>query len=166
MAPSLKTGPEPDRDGEVVILVTGSRKLESTEVVHRALLDGVRACTPLGASMRTHPLRCMTLRHGAAPGLDSVAAKLAKRWGMRVDPVPADWTAPCGDQCRPGHRRVRGDGSDYCPAQGNFRNQAMIDKLPRPTLTLAFLIGESRGTRDCASRAQQAGIPVFFYDCG
>jgi hypothetical protein len=164
VSPTRKAGPDPYPDGQVVILGTGSRKLNKVGIVHKAFLDAIRACTPRGATPTTHPIRDMTFRHGAAAGFDSIGDALAKRWGMKVDPNPADWEAPCSDLCEPGHRRFRPDGTSYCPAAGVFRNQLMIDKLPRPTICLAFPIGASVGTRDCADRAQRAGIPTWYYE--
>lgn len=165
MAPALKTGPVPSRDSGVVIVVTGSRKWQHLGVVNRALLDAAYACSPLGATPRTHPFRDMILHHGDAVGLDKLAGKQAATFGMRVRKHPADWENCNGDNCTPGHRRVRSNGQTYCPTAGHLRNQEMIDL--RPTIVLAFPIGGaqgSRGTFDCAGRAQRADIPVFWYE--
>lgn len=112
-------------------------------------------------TLLAHALRQMpedaTLVHGAAPGLDSLAAEF---WGgihgRPVDPHPADWEGPCRPTCRPGHRRPRGDG-DYCPAAGVYRNQEMLDS--GVDLVVAFPGGP--GTRDMVSRAKAAGVLVL-----
>lgn len=165
MAPSLKTGPEPSRDDGVRLLVTGSRKWSDKNLVWRAIMDGVIACTPIGSRPSTHPFREMRLDHGDAVGLDKLAAQQAQSFGMQVVPHAANWKICDGDDCTPGHRRPRSDGTDYCPTAGHRRNQLMVDLTP--TLVLAFPIGGaqgSRGTFDCATRAQRAGLPVFWYE--
>lgn len=164
MIQPFKTGPVPERDGPVILQVTGSRKWADRAVITNSLLTGIAACSPIGATLRTHPVREMVLRHGKAPGLDSLAGAQAEKMGMHVEKYPADWAAPCIEGCEAGHRRFRGDGSSWCPAAGLRRNDFMVKLLPPASLVLAYIIGESRGTRDCASRAQLAGLPVWFYE--
>lgn len=166
MTPSLKTGPEPSREGPVVILVTGSRKWEDRQAVWHALTDAIAACTPAGATPTTHPFSSMILRHGGARGLDKLAAEQAEVWGMEIDKQVPDWKN-CTDKCPPNCRKVREDGTDYCRQAGFRRNQRMVDKLPRPSICLAFPIGgaaNSAGTFDCATKAQMAGLPTWWYD--
>lgn len=165
MAPSLKTGPTPSRENGVIIVVTGSRKWQHLGVVNRALLDAASACSPIGATPRSHPFRNMILHHGDAIGLDKLAAKQGKAFGMQVIPHAADWKNCSGDNCVPGHRLIRPDGTSYCPTAGHLRNQLMVNL--KPTIVLAFPIGGaqgSRGTFDCATRAQRADLPVFWYE--
>lgn len=164
MTPSLKTGPEPGRDGPVVILGTGSRKLQDKEFVRESILEAVYACIPAGEV--PYSFEGMAFRHGDAPGFDKVAAREARELGMDIDRCPADWRNCCA-QCRPGHRKTRPDGSDFCPTAGHRRNQRMVDKLPRPTLVIACPVGGaqgSRGTFDCAARADRAGLPVYWFE--
>lgn len=148
--------------GGAYVLVTGSRDFRSVHVVERALLEAWHDAAQLGHQE-------LTVVHGGAPGADSIAARWAKRHagdGVEVLAVPADWDGPCRKGCKPGHRRQRRGGGDYCPAQGGWRNQRMVDEV-------APLVGEGRvvclaffarpgssGTADCCRRAEAAGVPV------
>lgn len=78
-----------------------------------------------------------TIVHGGAPGADSLAALVATEQGYEVQAWPADWSL---------HGR----------AAGPIRNKAMIDA--GADFVIAFPGG--RGTGDCVSRAEKAGIPV------
>ena len=80
----------------------------------------------------------------------------AWRQGLREERHPAWWTAPCRAECAPNHRRKRADGSDYCPAAGNFRNQEMLET--GVDVVIAFPGG--RGTADMTGRARSADVPV------
>lgn len=97
------------------------------------------------------------LVHGAATGLDSLAAEIWRELGGDVDPHPADWSAPCRDNCRDGHRRSTPNGSGYCPAAGVYRNREMLKTEPK--FLLAFAGG--RGTADMTEQAQRAGVLVL-----
>jgi hypothetical protein len=63
---------------------------------------------------------------------DALADWVALRRGLLPIRVHADWTGPCDFEgevrCRPGHRRRRSDGTEFCPAAGNRRNQRIIDE--------------------------------------
>lgn len=71
---------------------------------------------------------------------------------------PADWSAPCQTGCQPQHRRTRRDGSSYCPAAGNYRNDVIV--ADNPDRGVAFQLDKSSGTADCIRRMEAAGIPV------
>lgn len=95
--------------------------------------------------------------------------------GGQVETHEADWTGPCRESCKSGHRlrRKQGDGM-YCPAAGDYRNIDMAH-LPDTVLCLAF-IGPctkdpcyselpdphgSHGATQCATYAQfKAHIPT------
>ncbi|MFJ9771156.1 SLOG family protein [Kitasatospora sp. NPDC101157] len=122
----------------------------------RAWSDRARVEWALGVAFRA--FRPIVVVHGGClTGADKFAAEWADRAGITVDPFEADWDN-CGPECRPGHRRRQRDGSEFCPAAGPRRNQAMVDAGAR--FVLAFLLPGSRGTEDCAQRAEAAGIPV------
>lgn len=113
------------------ILVTGSRTWTDRDAVLTALSE---AWDHLGQSPDT------VLVHGACPtGADTIADELWKILGYAVEPHPADW-------------------SRYGRAAGPKRNQEMVDA--GADVCLAFLVPGSRGTADCARRAEKAGIPV------
>lgn len=150
-------------DRTAYLLVTGSRGLRSYRFVATAIDLAWKDAQATGF---TH----LVLIHGAAPGADS----LAERWyqqhkGGTVDrkEFRARWKGPCiPGVCTPGHRRKRPDGSTYCPAEGNYRNQRMVDfAAPHvadgAALALVFYAGPvpSSGTADCQRRAKTAGIP-------
>lgn len=128
------------------ILVAGSRDWSDRAQLEWALGVAFRLWRPI-----------VVVHGGCESGADRFAAEWADRAGIAVDPFEADWDN-CGPECRPGHRRVRGDGSGFCPAAGPRRNQAMVDAGAR--YVLAFLLPGSRGTEDCVRRAKAAGIPV------
>lgn len=150
-------------DRTAYLLVTGSRTLRSYRLV-AAALDLAWDHAQAAAFNR------LLLIHGAAPGADS----LAERWyqehkGSTVDreKFPARWSDPCvPGVCTPGHRRPRRDGSTYCPAEGGYRNQRMVDFVAphvaeNAVRALVFFAGPtpSTGTADCQKRATAAGIP-------
>lgn len=136
------------------ILVSGSRTWRDPSVIRRQLDDATHGV----------PAARITLVHGAAAGVDTVAARYATTRGWNVEAHHADWAAACRKDCARDHRRVNGRG-EYCPAAGTYRNQAMVDTAP--DLLLAFLKDHSAGASDCLRRAKKAGIPIrAVYDCG
>lgn len=79
------------------------------------------------------------LVHGACPtGADRIADELTYAQPWTVERHPADWTLG--------------------KAAGPLRNQAMVDL--GADVCIAFLLPGSRGTVDCAARAEAAGIRV------
>ncbi|MFD0405523.1 SLOG family protein [Kitasatospora sp. NPDC127116] len=143
---SVRSGGDAAVTGVSRILVTGSRAWSD-----RAQLEWA-----LGVAFKA--FRSITVVHGACEtGADRLAQEWAGRAGILCDPFEADWDN-CGPGCRSGHRRVRRDGSEFCPTAGPRRNQAMVDAGAR--YCLAFLLPGSRGTRDCIRRAEAGGIPV------
>lgn len=132
------------------ILITGSREFRSLSAVRTAMLE-------VTAGQRGPHL----LVHGNARGADQIAAVVAKRLGWQVESHPADWNGPCRESCAPGHRQTRRDrGSEYCPAAGHLRNQAMVD-LGADVVVAFFKEGAANaGTHDCVRRARSAGLTV------
>lgn len=76
--------------------------------------------------------------HGDARGADSLADHVARGFGFKTDPHPADW-------------QRHGKGA------GPIRNQQMLDA--GADLVVAFPGG--RGTADMVRRAREAGVPVM-----
>lgn len=146
--------------GPYRILVTASRSWRDARAVRFAL--EAASLDALG--------REVIVVHGAADGGDTLAHLAAVDLGFTPEPHPADWEGPCRPECRPGHRRRRRDGTLYCPAAGDYRNQEMAD-LGADTC-VAFLMPctdrrcrnprphDSHGATDCAKRAKAAGIDV------
>lgn len=112
----------------------------------------------------------LTIVHGAAKGADTMAARWALATpGVLELPYPADWIGPCAKSCRPGHRKPRNDGTDYCPAAGAHRNQRMVGHMAQcdPAIVLGFHASatqDSAGTADCLRRAVAAGLVCREYD--
>jgi hypothetical protein len=114
------------------------------------------------------PFTLMTVMHGKnRSGADNLADGWAvNRYyeGVRVKRVEARWSDPCLPTCTPRHRRWNGV-SDFCPAQGNYRNQRMVDE--HPLATLGFVWQEhSNGTWDCIHRSVKSGVPTLIYRRG
>lgn len=89
----------------------------------------------------------LCIRHGACPpdkDGNPGADELADRWctinDHTVDPCFAEWTR-------------------YGPAAGPIRNAAMLVKLPKVELVVAFPGGD--GTADMVRRARKAGVEVM-----
>lgn len=83
--------------------------------------------------------------HGAAPGADKIAGRIAEAMGLTVEPYPAEW-------------------DKYGNAAGPLRNQRMLDE-GKPTEVHAFHsdLRRSKGTKDMLRRAKRAGLPIAIY---
>lgn len=136
------------------ILVTGSRQWTSAADLQLATLRRQRVRDALEAVFM---LLCpspesFVLVHGAARGLDQLAADVAQQdFGLPVEAHRAQWRTPTG-------------GTDR--TAGFTRNQQMVDL--GADLCLGFPLhpkqatgkDTSRGTWDCLRRAQEAGLPT------
>lgn len=136
--------------------VTGGRHYGHRQHVRRVLED---ALARYGAILVVHG------DNESPDGADFFAREWAeekKAAGFPVDhePHPADWMAPCWAEC---YHQPRTPG-ECCPAQGNYRNQEMVD-LGAAEWHAFFQPGRVNkgGTGDCAGRAEAAGIRVHRY---
>jgi len=78
--------------------------------------------------------------HGAAPGADRLAAKIAEeQLGLKVIPFPAKWNR-------------------YKKSAGHIRNLEMANE--NPDKIIAFWDGISSGTKDMMEIAEKGDIPV------
>lgn len=112
------------------VLVTGSREWTDSYRLTRAL-----------AEVHTRGDEDVTLVHGGAKGADFLAGEIARSWGWRVEVHPARW-------------------DEHGRGAGPIRNQEMVD-AGADVCVAFFKEGEAnRGTRDCATKAKVAGIPV------
>lgn len=130
------------------ILVSGSRNasIANVDAIGYAL-DHIRDTAAPGQKV--------TLRHGAARGVDSIAAEIAVAFGWAVDPYPAAWQE-CGEGCPPRpHLRSKG-GYTWCPQAGHRRNGAMLTATPRATHIFAFPAVGSAGKGGTWNFMQQA----------
>ena len=138
------------------LLVTGSRDWTHLESVNEVLAYYTRQ------AHEKHG-RLLVVHGKATRGGDDLAMSWVKTrqrngWPVDQEPHPAHWNAPCGPDCRPGHRQQK-DGRDWCPYAGHRRNQAMVDLGARACV--GFWRNGSSGTRDCIRRAEAAHIPVL-----
>ena len=135
-----------------LIGLTGSRRWPDPVLLEDTLLGVWHDALQLGYDG-------IELIHGDADGADTIGDTWARRHGIPVHPLPADWEGPCGPECQPGHRRRKRNGRTYCPLAGHRRNQQIVDR--RPLLMVAAQVDGSTGTADCMRRAKKAGIPVY-----
>lgn len=115
------------------VLVTGSRNWNNTDT------DTIWGALDRELEELTDEEELVVIHGGCPTGADELANQWAEDRGVAVNVFPADWAT-------------------HGKAAGPIRNQRMVDA--GADVCLAFPLGESRGTRDCASRAKAAGIPV------
>jgi len=106
------------------VIVCGSRTWTDEQLIADTLL-----CVP----------NC-TIIFGVAPkGADRLAAKVARRMELPLEPHPADWKT-------------------YGKAAGPIRNEEMAKA--GADLCIAFWDGQSKGTMDMMGRCRKHGIPL------
>lgn len=118
------------------ILVTGSREWRDVDAIGLAIFQA-----RFEAPWPSQPV----IVHGDCPtGADAIANGLALRFSWEIEPHPANW-------------------DKYGKTAGPIRNQEMVDA--GADICLAFFQpgAANRGTADCVSRAEKAGIPVIRY---
>ena len=115
------------------ILVTGSREWTDEFAIDREFGSLLRRI-----GREAYPE--FVVVHGAAKGLDTIAANMAAHYRLRAEAHPADWTT-------------------HGKRAGPIRNQAMVDL--GADICLAFPTASSVGTWDCVRRANRAGIRVI-----
>ena len=147
-------------DRTAYLLATGSRGFSDYPLVANAASEARREALAYGFTR-------LVGVHGGAAGADSLFDRWCKENGVVPKDFPARWEADCiVGRCKPGHRCQRRDGTTFCPAEGNYRNQRMIDWLlsvtgPQAVLVLAFWEQpRSIGTANCVKLARAAGFTV------
>jgi hypothetical protein len=111
-----------------VVVFSGTRTWTNSTVAHQCV-DKVLAKYP-----------DVTIRHGAAKGLDTIVHHYATERGAYADPFPADWLA-------------------HGKSAGVQRNIAMLDA--GCIGVVAFLQPGSKGTHHMVGEAIKRGIPVW-----
>lgn len=137
---------------EFRVLVTGSRDWSDKSLIAQAL-DGALTLLQVPVTMQ----HTMTLIHGDAKGLDTMAEMEAIRRGWKIEGYPAQWTKHT-DACPQWH-----SGAESCKMAGHRRNHEMI--ALGADLVIAFPLGEeksgmSKGTWGCTRAAMTAGLPL------
>ena len=117
------------------LLICGSRGWKDAQAI-----DAIVAGYDVLAEGRGEDL---VVIHGACPsGADALADRIAKQWGIKRIPEPADWDR-------------------YGKAAGPIRNQKMLDEY-KPDVVYAFRsTGKSNGTDDMVDRARKAGVRTY-----
>lgn len=126
------------------VLVTGSREWTDREAVYKALTKAVKD--------NSHGWRVILI-HGDARGADRLADSVARELGWSIEKHPARWEEH-DDDCPHYH-----EGNTTCNTAGIRRNREMVDL--GADVCVAFLTGESRGTKHCVSIAERKGIPII-----
>lgn len=113
----------------------------------RFLVTGSRSWTDLHTireSLQLVHLRYggLTLMHGGARGADSMAARIWASLEHPIEEYPADW-------------ETHGKRAGY------VRNHAMVNMAP--VFCLAFLHGDSRGTKMTIDLCHKAHVPTTVY---
>lgn len=125
----------------VAILVTGSRDWSDESAVVNTLIHRQYRDRDLGPVLSSN----LTLIHGDAPGLDTLAAEYARGSGWTVLAMPAQW-------------------DKHGKAAGAMRNGEMVRVLVGlrrcgyECRVIAFPLPSSRGTWDCVKQARKAGF--------
>ena len=114
----------------------------------RVLICGSRDFTDIDTIKKVIELlpKNTVIIHGAAPGADSIAGKIAEEKGMMVLSFPADW-------------------KKYGRSAGPIRNKQMLVE-GKPDIVYAFFRDkkESKGTKNMVQLATRAGIKVIEHE--
>jgi hypothetical protein len=120
-------------DYEYRVLVTGSRAWSDADMVREALKT---------TAAFTDPNKALTLIHGGAPGLDTMAAEIAAANFWYIESYPAHFQL-------------------YGRAAGPKRNQEMVASGADICLAFPLVLDSWSGTMHCMITADRAGIPVY-----
>lgn len=118
------------------VLICGSRNWKEEDVLPEYRIE---------TYIKTLPPNTVII-HGAAPGADTVADRVATELGHTPLPFEAKWGL-------------------YGDSAGPIRNQEMLD-IGKPDRVAAFHedIGNSKGTRDMIDRARKARLPIKVFN--
>lgn len=116
------------------VLITGDRHWTDPQPIDVVIHGLLVTCRAKGVTL--------TVLHGNARGVDSLADTWKRLSDVDVRPFPADW-------------------AKYPKAAGPIRNRQMLDE--KPDLVVAFHdeLDGSKGTKDCVNEAVKRGIPVW-----
>lgn len=135
------------------VLVTGSRDWTDMNLIEQAL-DAALALLLVPVTAQD----AVTLVHGDAKGLDTLAAQIAGSRGWKIEEHPARWREHT-TACPASHIDQK-----TCKMAGHRRNHEMI--ALGADLVVAFPMGNessghSRGTWGCARASMEAELPTI-----
>lgn len=120
--------------GKFRLLITGSRYWDDPKTILNAIRNAV--------SDHCKGRQLVIVQGDCPTGADKFARDFATLLGWELETYPADW-------------------DKYGKKAGPIRNQQMVDS--HPELALAFLLRDSKGTKDCIRRCEQSGVEVIIY---
>lgn len=116
------------------VVITGSRFWDDIKTLYAAL----------DLEHKREPITLLV--EGGADGADDLGRRWAKKNGISVETVPADWVT---------HGR----------SAGPIRNNEMLDRHPEARV-IAFPAPDSKGTVHCMKEARKRGMKVVNYGHG
>lgn len=127
------------------------RKVMQQNAIKKILVTGSRDWSDITSVIEALKIydKSTILVHGNCRGADIICAVVGETLGFEIRPYHADWDA-------------------HGKSAGHIRNQLMIDAENKTNesidLCIAFHdeIENSKGTKDCVSRANKANIPVIY----
>lgn len=145
----------------VRLLVSGDRRFSDRQVIRDALEATASLLAPFEAPL--------VLVHGAARGLDALAAEEAADNGWLTEAHPAKWSEHTA-ACPPAHANEA-----TCRMAGHRRNAEMLQPLPNVLIAFPLHVrtlapGEdrhetSRGTWSMVDKALTAKVPTLVVWC-
>lgn len=129
------------------LLVCGDRNWTDVDLIKHVLEDVLEQALIMPTDEDQEIFRPVLIE-GEARGVDSIAATIARAYGVPVIPFPADWTK-------------------YGKAAGPIRNKQMLDE-GKPSIVFAFHddLEHSRGTKDMITQALDRGLIVRWFSHG
>jgi hypothetical protein len=129
------------------IIVTGDRNWHAHDLVEQVLNRLLQRYGP-----------GFIIVHGGATGIDRAFAEACDDLGVEQEAHPARWE----ELDAPGAViRYRANRTSYNANAGPIRNQEMVDLGADLCIAFHRAISASKGTKDCARRAIEAGIPTY-----
>lgn len=122
------------------VLVCGSRHFTDEVAVARHLTMAAYGDDPIEPGSWLSIPRDLVIVEGGTKGADTLAKEWAIKHNIPFEEYPADW-------------------NKHGKAAGPIRNKQMLDE-GKPDLVIAFLVPNSKGTKNMIEQAEKAGVPV------
>ncbi|MDH5561968.1 MAG: DUF2493 domain-containing protein [Deltaproteobacteria bacterium] len=137
------------------IIIAGSRKFKDYEYLKKKCVDII---SELQYAWEV-PSTDIEIISRHTDGADKLGEMFAEEFGLKVVLFPADWK----DMSPPVMIGTNAFGQ-YNILAGKNRNQKMLDYAGMDGVTIGFVFGESKGTKDMIKISKKAGIPTFRID--